>query len=155
MAKGSGNTRNNGIPSRGVSTAPQSPFSPSDLRSYFTSVDKVFYRKYSAADDKTAREIAKDRVGTVFAPKGEIKSISVSSIQPAQEVINASRVLSLATDINKNGLNEIPTGLKVGETVYLLDGHHRVAAQIILGQKKVKIRIVEASQAEWNNKNKK
>lgn len=150
MAKGNGGTRasvNGRVTGTGI-------FTPDDLSSFFTSVDKVFLKKYNKEDDDTARALGGDKLGTVFAPKGDVENVSVSSIHPCQPGINAKQVVSLAQDIKENGMNEIPSAIKVGRDVYLLDGHHRVAAQIINGVKKVKVRLVEVSREEWNQQKK-
>ena len=146
MAKGNGGTRT----SRGNVSIGANVFTNADLSNYFTSIDKVFPNKYNKEDDDTARALAGDRLGTVFAPKGEIQEVNISAIHPCQSGINAKQVVSLAQDIKENGMNEIPSAIKVGRDVYLLDGHHRVAAEIINGEKKVKVRLVEVSREEWN-----
>lgn len=150
MAKGNGGTRTSisgRINGSGI-------FTQDDLSNFFTSVDKVFLKKYNKEDDDTARALGGDRLGTVFAPKGDVENVSVSSIHPCQPGINAKQVVSLAQDIKENGMNEIPSAIKVGRDVYLLDGHHRVAAEIINSVRTVKIRLVEVSREEWKQQKK-
>lgn len=51
--------------------------------------------------------------------------------------------------IRAEGLHNPPPCVKVGEDFYLVDGHHRTAAQIALGYKTIKVRAVEVSPEEW------
>ena len=44
-----------------------------------------------------------------------------------------------------------PSGIKLDEKVYILDGHHRAAAQILLGEKEINVRVLEIGEEEYNS----
>lgn len=126
-------------------------FTEGELSRFHTDIDRVFRVKYNRESDDIARELAKDRVGTVFAPRGDVEYVSVSKIHPCQDGINAKRTMALVDSIKAEGFKEPAMALRVGNEVYLLDGHHRVAAAIIAGKKRVPLRIVTVTKQEWEN----
>lgn len=125
-------------------------FTQEELSRFHTDINRVFPVKYDKVSDDVARELARDRVGTVFAPKGEVENVSVNRIHPCQDGINAKNTTALVESIKNEGIKEPATALQVGNEIYLLDGHHRVAAAIIAGKKEVPLRIVKATKQEWD-----
>lgn len=73
----------------------------------------------------------------------------IDSIWPSQPLISWLKVGELMKSIRAEGLHNPPPCVKVGEDFYLVDGHHRTAAQIALGYKTIKVRAVEVSPEEW------
>ena len=125
-------------------------FTQDELSRFHTDINRVFPVKYDRVSDDVARELARDRVGTVFAPKGDVENVSISKLHPCQDGINAKNTMALFDSIRNEGIKEPATALRVGDEVYLLDGHHRVAAAIIAGKKEVPLRIVKATKQEWD-----
>lgn len=68
---------------------------------------------------------------------GEIAEVDINAIFPCQSIINKTRLIELMIYLRDNEVPGYPMGIKVGEDVYLLDGHHRVSAQILMGKKAV------------------
>jgi hypothetical protein len=130
-------------------TGRDSFFTESELSRFHTDINRVFPVRYDKESDDVARELARDRVGTVFAPKGEVRNVSVNRIHPCQDGINAKNTMALVESIKNEGIREPATALQVGNEIYLLDGHHRVAAAIIAKKKQVPLRIVTATEEEW------
>lgn len=126
-------------------------FTDEEKAKFATDIDRIFVNKYNQIDDDTARSIvgASDLLGTTFAPKGDIVMASVKNIHPCQNGVNAKNVIKIADSIAEEGLKDAPTALKVGNDYYLLDGHHRVAAEMIAGKQKVQLRVAEISKEEW------
>lgn len=69
--------------------------------------------------------------------KGEIVEVDINTIFPCQSIISKTRLIELMIYLRDNDVPGYPTGIKVGEEIYLLDGHHRVSAQILMGKKTV------------------
>ena len=44
--------------------------------------------------------------------------------------------------IRDNEVPGYPVGIKIGEKIYLLDGHHRASAQIIMGKKTIMMHLI-------------
>ena len=68
---------------------------------------------------------------------GEIAEVDINAIFPCQSIINKTRLIELMIYLRDNEVPGYPMGIKVGNEVYLLDGHHRVSAQILMGKKTV------------------
>ena len=113
-----------------------------------TNTDKIFLNKYNENNDNVARSGWIDG-GTVFAPKGTIENVKMKDIVPGQKVVGTQNLKNVAKSMAAEGQKETPFGVKVGGKVILLDGHHRVGAQIISGKKSTPIRVVTVSQKEW------
>lgn len=113
-----------------------------------TNTDKIFLNKYNENNDNVARSGWIDG-GTVFAPKGTIENVKMKDIVPGQKVVGTNNLKNVAKSMAAEGQKETPFGVKVGGKVILLDGHHRVGAQIISGKKSTPIRVVTVSQKEW------
>lgn len=124
-----------------------------------TSINKVHIhqqmnRNYSREDNLIAKifprglDISKEHFGRGIAcrigynnlsnyGKGTIEEVDINSIYPCQQVLICSKVIDLMLYLRDNEVPGYPIGLKIGEDVYLVDGHHRVSAQILLGRKTV------------------
>lgn len=70
--------------------------------------------------------------------------VSEEHLHPSQSIVFKYKIDGIKKYLEEtNGiLNYYPIGVKVGEEVYIIDGHHRSAAQIAL-YKKAKVRVVE------------
>ena len=42
-------------------------------------------------------------------------------------------------------------GVKLGDTFYLLDGHHRASARAFMGKKEIEMCVYEVTQEEWDS----
>lgn len=58
-------------------------------------------------------------------------------MHPTQEYIGANNLKKIAT-INFEA-NDVPYGVQRNGEIYIIDGHHRVAAAILKGNKKIRI----------------
>lgn len=101
-------------------------------------VNRIFTNKYNEEE----ANIIRSSLGyeSVFSkPTGDVKAVSVSKIHPTQEYVGAENLKNISrAKIDKN---DIPMAiLKEGE-VYIIDGHHRVAINILNGEKKIKVRL--------------
>ena len=72
------------------------------------------------------------------------------SVNPSQPIISWYKVSNLMTSIRTEGLHNPPVGVMIENEFYIVDGHHRTAAQIALGYKTIKVRAVEVSKEEWD-----
>ena len=75
----------------------------------------------------------------------------MSDIVPGQKVVGTDNLRNVAKAIAAEGQKETPFGVRVGSKVVLLDGHHRVGAQIISGKKSTSVRVVTVSQKDWES----
>lgn len=140
-ASGMGGGTRNGINVGAVERALQG-------EGWTTNTDKIFLNKYNENNDNVARAGWID-TGTVFAPKGNIETVKMKDIVPGQKVVGTSNMKNIAKSMASEGQKETPFGVKVGGKVILLDGHHRVGAQILSGKKSTPIRLVTVSQKDW------
>lgn len=147
MSKGSGGTRGNGRPVNSVSASKVDKFLNGET-GWTVDVNKIFKQKYNEADDKIARAGWIDS-GTIFAPKGTVETVNARDIQPGQAVVGNENLRNIAKSMASEGQKEIPFGIRVGSKIILLDGHHRVGAQIISGQNTVKVRLLNISLEDW------
>lgn len=74
--------------------------------------------------------------------KGEITEVNINSIHPCQEFIDKTKLIELMIYLLNNDVPGYPIGVKIGNEVYLLDGHHRACAQILLGRKTIKMHLI-------------
>ena len=119
-------------------------------KGFTTDINKIFMNKYDKDIDDVARGKWYD-TGTVFAPNGTVQTVKMKDIIPGQSVVGTSNLKSVAKSMAKEGQKETPFGVRVGNSkkVVLLDGHHRVGAQIISGSKSTKIQVVTVSAKDW------
>ena len=75
--------------------------------------------------------------------------VDISHIHTTQETVDANYVNKI---INEGGSKEPITGLKVGNEVYIFDGHHRAAAMIAKGAKDLPIKVVSVTKLEFKKK---
>ena len=94
--------------------------------------------------DYAVREIGQE----MFMFSGGMKmNVNINNIYPTQETVKVSAVNEYKA---KSG--EGIQGVKVGEKVYIFDGHHRAAAQILNKKKTIQINIVEVSKSKFEKK---
>ena len=124
-------------------------FSEEEKKKWSTSTDKVFKVKYDESLARASEEVSKGRMGSLWSPAGEEMAVDISRLHATQNGINAKNVISLAEDISKNGITDLPTAIKVGNEYYLLDGHHRIAAEIIAGKNEVNLRVVKVPKSDF------
>ena len=117
------------------------PYSDVDL------INQIFPRGLNYDKEKFARGIAA-RIGynnLSDLTKGDIEEIEVQAIWPCQQMLSKTKVIGLALYLTDHDVPGYPIGIRVNDDVYLLDGHHRIAAQIIAGKKRVKIHTTDVS----------
>lgn len=110
-------------------------------------INKIFPSGYDMDREHFARSMAsKIGYGNLFnLDNGDIIEIDVDSIFPCQSIINKTRLIELMIYLRDNDVPGYPIGIKIEKDVYLLDGHHRVSAQILMGKKKVTMHLVTFS----------
>ncbi len=82
--------------------------------------------------------------------RGDVFEVAASCIHPTQRSVRNESVKHFMKAYEEGRTPDgFPAGIKVGGDIYLLDGHHRTAAQIALGYKTIKVRAVEVSPEEW------
>lgn len=101
--------------------------------------------KNREAIDKLAYKLGK------FNPQGEVKSFSIEDIIQTQQYVGTQNVIDIAKSIEKNGLQDNPTGIQVGGKVFVVDGHNRIAALRLSGSNTFDLRVVEVSESEWRD----
>lgn len=99
-------------------------------------VNDVFKQKYQKDEAEKVRESV-ESVSSFSKPVGKYEFISVDKIRPTQEYIGANNLKTIAS-INFDA-NDVPYGVQRNGNVYIIDGHHRAAAAILKGDKKIKI----------------
>lgn len=118
-------------------------------------IDKIFPKGFDVVKEHFGRNI-----GSVIGynnlndeKKATVIDIDVNDIVPCQEVLDKTKVIELILYIRDKEVPGYPIGFKLGDEVYLLDGHHRVSAQILAGRKTVKMLITELNEDEEIVKN--
>lgn len=99
-------------------------------------------------EDRAAVESFADRLGR-FNPKGEVMSFGIDDVVQTQKYVGTQNVIQIAQSIENDGLQDNPTGIKVGDKVFIVDGHNRIAAMRLGGSNTFDIRVVEVSEDEW------
>ncbi len=116
-------------------------------KSFMFETSEVF--KYELhPEDREAVESFADRLGR-FNPKGDVMSFSIDDVVQTQQYVGTKNVIQIAQSIEKDGLQDNPTGIKVGDKVFIVDGHNRIAAMRLGGSNTFDIRVVEVSEEEW------
>ena len=111
-------------------------------------IAKIFPRGLDESKEHYARGIA-SRYGysnLCDESKGEIAEVDIDRIFPCQSILNKTKVIEMILYLRDNDVPGYPMGIKIDDDVYLLDGHHRVSAQILMGRKKVMIHYTVLSQ---------
>lgn len=126
-------------------------FTEEEKKKWAYDVDGIFKVKYDKAVDEAARSLG-TQTSVFGASKNKVAQFDVSQIVPCQDGINPKNVIHIAESIAQDGLQELPYGYKIGDRIYLMDGHHRVAADIIAGKTKIAIRFEVKDEAEFLKK---
>ena len=97
---------------------------------------KDFWRAELGYDDEDNVNIKINSFG-----KAKTLSVNVDKIVPNQDYLNSDTI----NLYSKNKKNEIPTGVQFKNgKVIIFDGHHRIASQIINGDKSINMKILKA-----------
>lgn len=120
-----------------------------------TLIDKIFPKGLDIAKEHFGRTIASilGYNNLNDDSKATLMDIDVNDIVPCQEVLDKTKVIELILYIKDNEVPGYPIGFKLGDEIYLLDGHHRVSAQILAGRKTVKMLITELNEDDEVVKN--
>lgn len=111
----------------------------------FNLIEELFSNKFNTKETVVANRVLKSN------KEKEHMNVSINKIHPCQPVIDGSIVIKYFLSNNKmEGLEPI-TGVKVEDEVYLCDGHHRVAAQILSNENEIEMDIVSITKEEWQN----
>lgn len=109
---------------------------------------RIFPRGYDPGKEHYARSIA-SRYGygkLCDLDNGTIEEVSVDIIWPCQSVLSKTHVIELALYLNDNDVPGYPMGIRINGEVYLIDGHHRVTAQILRGKKTVMMHLTDLAE---------
>lgn len=74
---------------------------------------------------------------------GRIEEIDIKDIYASQGFISRERLYKQKQLLAKNIFPGYPVGVRANGKICLIDGHHRVAAQILAKRQKIKIRVIE------------
>ena len=97
---------------------------------------KDFWRAELGYDDEDNVNLKINSFG-----KAKTLSVNVDKIVPNQDYLNSDTI----NLYSKNKKNEIPTGVQFKNgKVIIFDGHHRIASQIINGDKSINMKILKA-----------
>ena len=96
----------------------------------------VFKQKYQKEESEKVRASV-ETASSFSKPIGKYEYVSVDKIRPTQEYIGANNLKTIAS-INFDA-NDVPYGVQRNGNIYIIDGHHRAAAAILKGDKKIKI----------------
>ncbi len=99
-------------------------------------VNDVFKQKYQKDNAEKIRASV-EPVSSFSKPVGKYEYVDISKIYPTQEYIGANNLKTIAS-INFDA-NDVPYGVLRNGNIYIIDGHHRAAAAILKGNKKIKI----------------
>lgn len=99
-------------------------------------VNDVFKQKYQKSEAEKVRASV-ESTSSFAKPIGKYEYVSVNKMHPTQEYIGANNLKKIAT-INFEA-NDVPYGVQRNGEIYIIDGHHRVAAAILKGNKKIRI----------------
>lgn len=111
----------------------------------FGMIDRIFPKGYDKATEMKARGVAGCIGYNVICDleRGTIEEVDVDDIWPCQQVMSKSKLIDLTLYVGKNEVPGVPSGIRMDGKICLIDGHHRVAAQILRGTKKVKIHLID------------
>ena len=113
-----------------------------------TLIGKIFPKGFDVVKEQFARNVASiigynvlgdDKTATVI-------DVDTNNIVPCQEVLDRTKVIELILYIRDKEVPGYPVGIKLGDEIYLLDGHHRVSAQILAVRMTVKMLITELNE---------
>ena len=109
-------------------------------------IGQIFPRGYNYGQEHIGRNIAQ-HIGydnLMDINKGVFEDVDIKRIIPCQTVISTARIIQYMLYLKEHDdVPGNPIAIRIGEDVYLLDGHHRVSAQILLGKTSVRILVTE------------
>lgn len=109
-------------------------------------IGQIFPRGYNYGHEQIGRGIAQ-HIGydnLMNINKGVFEDVDIKRIIPCQTVISTARIIQYMLYLRENDdVPGNPIAIRIGKDVYLLDGHHRVSAQILLGKTSVRILVTE------------
>lgn len=91
------------------------------------------------------------RKGLFSGEAGEIVNVEVAHIFPCQDYLNKQRLNELLEDRDNSVHWDPPMGVKLGEDVFLIDGHHRASALISFGNDTISMKVIEITKEEWED----
>lgn len=110
-------------------------------------LDKVFSHEVASASTQQAIKQAIDERGGfgrwgVIKPTETIEEVDLSSLYPTQDMILSSNLKSIVASMKNEGMKEMPTAVNLDGKIYVMDGHHRVAAALLMKQNRIRLRIL-------------
>ncbi len=111
--------------------------------SKFNLIENLFINKFDVKSAMTAHYARNSN------KEKEDMTVSIDKIYPCQNMLDGNKVIECFL-LNKDGKElELAEGVKVEDKVYLYNGHHRVAAQILSGKTDVEIKVISLTKDEW------
>ena len=107
-------------------------------------INEIFPLGLNMSDECFARAVA-SKIGyhvLYNLDLGEIAEVDINLIRPCQSILSKTKLIELMLYIRDNEVPGYPVGIKIGEKIYLLDGHHRASAQIIMGKKTIMMHLI-------------
>ena len=108
-------------------------------------IGKIFPCGYSVETEHSSRSLA-TRIGygtLCNLDNGVIEEVPIDNIYPCQRILNKTKVIEMILYLQENDVPGYPMGFRKEGKVFLLDGHHRTAAQILAGKKAVMMHITD------------
>ena len=113
-------------------------------------IDTIFPLEYNSSLSIRAHELAM-RNGAFYGREAELVSVHINQIHPCQGILSGAKVISLMIYLKNNKLDNYPTGILVDKDFYLLDGHHRTSAYILMGKKKIEVMATKVTKEEFES----
>lgn len=109
-------------------------------------INTLFKHSYDDKESSVAHSIL------MSGKEDDKKNISVplDSIHPCQPSIGGDRVIQYIVAKKDNEKIEPPIGIKVGNDVYICDGHHRTAAALLLDEEDITVRVLPITKKYWD-----
>lgn len=156
MAKGAGGTNGTGANGKSRNVNRLNSLYPGEFnpKTVFgrelTSADKVGVARFRASltESKDIWDINVTKLNAVLKDNSKAAVVEVKDIYPMQNYLNKNRVAEYMSSPSKNlsdrKLNITGYRLPNGKVI-LDDGHHRVAASIVNGDKSVTMQVIDVS----------
>lgn len=116
-------------------------------KNFMLTISDVVKMEHSIESREAAEKLS-HKLGK-FNKQGNIERVQIENIVSTQQYVGTKNVIELAKSIEKNGLQDCPTGIKVGDKVFVVDGHNRITAMALGGSNTFSMRVVDVGVEEW------
>ena len=112
---------------------------------------KLAFRNVYQSENETAKDKLAYQLGDYRNPQGEDEQIFIGDIIPTEKYLYSDRVLEMAEGMENGGIEsyEEPTGIRVGDKVFVVKGHEYLSALSMSGTNTFWMNVVEVSEDDW------